>query len=110
VVANRRRPPPHRGRGEVWQARLRQLASADRPTWPWVEPSPWPGAPGATLDELLATLAARRGETVAILDGFDDASWSRTGIHATWGEIGVVALMQRAIDHDHEHIAGFVAQ
>jgi hypothetical protein len=62
------------------------------------------------LDELLATFAARRGETVAILDGFDEASWSRTGIHATWGEIGVVALMQRAIDHDDEHIAGFVAQ
>jgi hypothetical protein len=95
---------------EVWHSRLRQLASADRPTWPWVEPAPWQGAPGATLEELLAIFADRRRETVAILDGFDDATWSRTGIHATWGETGVVALIQRALDHDGEHIAGFAAQ
>ena len=91
----------------VWHSRLRQLAAADRPTWPWVEPEPWQGDPGATLDELLATYAARRGETVAILDGFDEEIWGRTGIHATWGEIDVASLMIRAVDHDGEHIASF---
>jgi hypothetical protein len=91
----------------VWHTRLRQLAAADRPTWPWVEPAPWQGEPDATLDQLLETFATRRGETVAILDGFDEATWSRTGIHATWGEIDVPALMVRAGDHDDEHIAGF---
>ena len=91
----------------VWHSRLRQLAAADRPTWPWVEPEPWQGDPGATLDELLATYAARRGETVAILDGFDEETWGRTGIHATWGEIDVASLMIRAVDHDGEHIASF---
>jgi DinB superfamily len=91
----------------VWHTRLRQLAAADRPTWPWVEPEPWQGDPGATLDDLLAAHAARRGETAAILYGFDEATWSRTGIHATWGEIDVAALMTRAIDHDDEHIASF---
>ena len=93
----------------VWHTRLRQLAAADRPTWPWVEPGPWQGDPAATLDELLAAYAARRNETLAILDGFDDATWNRTGIHATWGEIDVVALMVRAVDHDDEHIASFDA-
>ena len=91
----------------VWHSRLRQLGAADRPTWPWVEPEPWRGDAGATLDELLATYEARRRETVAILDGFDDETWGRTGIHATWGEINVAALMVRALDHDDEHIAGF---
>jgi hypothetical protein len=91
----------------VWHTRLRQLAAADMPTWPWVEPEPWQGEPDATLDELLETFATRRGETVAILDGFDEPTWSRTGIHATWGEINVPALMVRAVDHDDEHIASF---
>jgi hypothetical protein len=91
----------------VWHTRLRQLAAADRPTWPWVEPAPWEGEPGATLDELLDAFAARRVETVAILDGFDETTWGRTGIHATWGEIDVPALMVRAVDHDDEHIASF---
>jgi DinB superfamily len=92
---------------DVWHSRLRQLAAADRPTWPWVEPEPWKGDPGATLDELLATYRARRRETVAILDGFDEETWGRTGIHATWGEVDVAALMIRALDHDDEHIASF---
>jgi hypothetical protein len=91
----------------VWHSRLRQLAAADRPTWPWVEPAPWQGSLGATLDELLARYAADRGETVAFLEGFDDAAWSRTGIHATWGEIDVAGLMAHAVDHDDEHIASF---
>lgn len=95
---------------DVWHTRLRQLAAANRPTWPWVEPEPLQGDPDATLDELLATYAARRSETVAILDGFDEATWDRTGIHATWGEIGVADLIVRAVDHDDEHIASFAAQ
>ena len=93
----------------VWHSRLRQLAVADRPTWRWVEPEPWQGNPDATLDELLATYEARRRETVAILKGFDDETWGRTGIHATWGEIDVAALMVRALDHDDEHVASFAS-
>lgn len=93
----------------VWHSRLQQLAAADRPTWPWVEPEPWRGDPGATLDELLATYEARRRETVAILDGFGAETWDRTGIHATWGEIDVADLMVRALDHDDEHIASFAS-
>jgi hypothetical protein len=92
----------------VWHARLRQVAAADRPTWSWVEPEPWQGDPGATLDQLLAVFAARRGQTVAILDGFDEEAWTRIGRHETWGDVGVVGLMIRAVDHDDEHIAGLV--
>jgi len=94
----------------VWLPRLTTLAAGEKPTWPWVEPAPWQGAPGATLDDLLARFARLRGETVTVLNDFDDDGWSRTGIHATWGEVDVATLMGKALDHDDEHIAGFAAQ
>jgi hypothetical protein len=94
----------------VWLVRLTSLAAGEKPTWPWVEPAPWEGEPGASLDELLARFAALRGEVVAILKGFDHEGWSRTGIHATWGEVDVATLMTKALDHDDEHIAGFATQ
>jgi DinB family protein len=92
---------------EVWQPRLAQLEAEDHPTWPWTEPDPWAGNPGATLDELLATYAAVRGRTMAMLDALDDAGWARTGTHATFGVLDVAGLMVRAIDHDDEHLRSF---
>ena len=92
---------------EVWHRRLRQLAAEDHPRWPWTEPDRWLGAPGASLDDLLAVYADRRGATVDILDGLDDAGWTRTGEHATFGVLDVAALMTKAIDHDDEHVASF---
>ena len=92
---------------EVWHARLQQLATEDRPRWPWTEPDRWLGAPGASLDELLAIYADRRGATMAILDGLDEAGWARTGEHATYGVLDVAGLLTRAIDHDDDHIASF---
>jgi hypothetical protein len=94
----------------VWLARLTTLAAGEKPTWPWVEPAPWEGSPGASLDDLLARFAHLRSETLAILNGFDHEGWSRTGIHATWGEVDVATLMTKALDHDDEHIAGFATQ
>jgi hypothetical protein len=94
----------------VWIVRLRHRAAGEKPRWPWVEPDPWQGAPEATLDELLARFASLRAATVAILDGLGPEGWSRTGLHATWGEVDVAALIMRAVDHDEEHIASFVAQ
>jgi DinB family protein len=94
---------------EVWHTRLSQLEAAEKPAWPWVEPAPWAGDPGATLDDLLGVFAERREQTVAILDGLDEAGWGRTGLHATWGELDVVNLMTRAVDHDDEHVAGLEA-
>jgi hypothetical protein len=91
----------------AWLARLATLSTDEKPRWSWVEPAPWDGLPGASLDELFARFAGLRGETVAILNGFDDEGWSRMGIHATWGEVDVATLMSKALDHDEEHIAGF---
>lgn len=92
---------------EVWHPRLRQLATEDRPRWAWAEPGQWPGEPGASLDDLLAIYARQRTTTIAILDELGEAGWARTGEHATYGVLDVAGLMDRAIDHDDEHIASF---
>ena len=92
---------------EVWYVRLRQLVTEDRPRWPWAEPDRWLGAPNASLDDLLAIYAGDRGATIEILDALGEAGWARTGEHATYGVLDVAGLMDRAIDHDDEHIASF---
>jgi hypothetical protein len=92
---------------EVWHGRLRQLATEERPRWPWTEPDRWLGAPDASLEDLLLVYADRRVTTIMMLDALDDDGWRRTGEHATYGVLNVVGLMTRAIDHDDEHIASF---
>ena len=92
---------------EVWHSRLRQLATEERPRWPWTEPDRWPGAPNASLEDLLLVYADLRGTTILILDALDDAGWARTGEHATYGVLDVGALMSKAIDHDEQHLASF---
>jgi len=92
---------------EVWHPRRAQLGAEDHPTWPWAEPDRWTGNPDATLDDLLVTYAADRASTMATLDALDDAGWARTGTHATFGVLDVAGLMDRAIDHDEEHLRSF---
>jgi hypothetical protein len=90
---------------EVWHPRLRQLVEEDEPQWAWVEPDRWQGAPDATLDELLAVHRALKVTTVALLDALGDEGWAKTGVHATYGRLDAAGLMQKALDHDDEHIA-----
>jgi hypothetical protein len=93
---------------EVWHGRLRQLATEERPRWPWTEPDRWLGDPDASVEDLLIVYADRRGTTIMMLDALDDGGWRRTGEHATYGILDVAALMTRAIDHDEEHLASFL--
>ena len=90
---------------EVWQRRLGQLETEDHPRWRWVEPGQWLGAPGADLDEVLATEARVRGATLAMLDALGPGGWTRTGTHDTFGVLDVAGLMAVAADHDDEHLA-----
>ena len=94
---------------EVWHSRLAQLAAEEQPRWPWVEPGPWAGEPGASLDRLLEIHAAARGSTVRSLRALDDASWARSGTHETFGELDAAGLMILAVDHDEEHLGGLGA-
>jgi hypothetical protein len=90
---------------EVWHPRLRQLVAEDEPTWAWVEPDRWQGTPDATVDELLAIHRALKTMTAAMLDDLGDAGWAKTGVHATFGRLDAAGLMEKALDHDDEHIA-----
>jgi hypothetical protein len=89
----------------VWHVRLRQLETEDHPHWVWVEPGQWLGAPGAGVDDVLATHARARATTVAMLDALGTAGWRRTGTHDTFGLLDVAGLMTVTADHDDEHLA-----
>ncbi len=97
--------------GEVWRARLAELAAGGEPRWSWVEPGPALGFPDASLDDVLDVLASLRAGTVGFLHIFDldDDGWAREGIHETYGRLDVAGLLRLAIDHDEEHLAGLAA-
>ena len=90
---------------EVWQRRLGQLETEEHPRWRWVEPGQWLGAPGASLDEVLAAHDRVRSATLAMLDELGPDGWTRTGTHDTFGVLDVAGLMAVAADHDDEHLA-----
>jgi DinB family protein len=94
---------------DVWQPRLRQVAAEDDPHWPWTEPDRWLGEPSASLDDLLARFAAGRAETIAHVDALADSGWARTGTHATFGVLDVAGLLEKALEHDEEHLASLDA-
>lgn len=94
---------------EVWQLRLRHLATEEHPIWAWTEPDRWQGEPDASLDRLLEVHRVARSATVGMLNAFDDADWARTGTHETFGVLDVAALLEKAADHDDEHLSGLRA-
>jgi DinB family protein len=90
---------------DVWHRRLGQLRTEEHPRWRWVEPGQWLGAPGAGLEDVLASHGRVRAATLRILDALGPAGWARTGTHDTFGELDVAGLMTVAADHDDEHLA-----
>jgi len=90
---------------EVWQPRLAALEAEAFPHWPWVEPGQWTGPGVESFEGAIGVYAGLRAATVASLDALDDAGWARRGLHATFGELDVSALMRIALDHDEEHVA-----
>ncbi len=90
---------------EVWHPRLDALQAEDFPHWPWVEPGQWAGPGDATFDGALDAFMALRAATIARLDALDDAGWARRGLHATYGELDVAAMLRIVRDHDEEHLA-----
>jgi hypothetical protein len=91
---------------EVWRARLARLAKEDDPHWTWTEPGLAPGLDDASLLEILTVFARRRARSVATIRALDEAGWTRSGTHATYGRLDVAGLLRLAIDHDEEHLAG----
>jgi hypothetical protein len=94
---------------EVHQRRLADLATLDDPRWTWTEPGQEPGFEHASVADVLATFAAARATTVAIIQGLDEAGWQRHGTHATYGVLDVEGLLGLAIDHDEDHLGAIAA-
>jgi hypothetical protein len=92
--------------GEVWLARLVSLVGGGEPRWSRMEPGPLPGFDDASLDDVLGLFGRLRASTVDYLRIFDDAAWTRAGVHETYGRLDVAGLLRLAIDHDEEHLAG----
>lgn len=91
---------------EVHQARLDDLATKPAPEWAWQEPGPWQGDPELDLDGVLARFGETRAATLATFRALDEASWARTGQHATFGPLDAEGLLWLAVDHDEEHLRG----
>lgn len=89
----------------VWQPRLDALIAEDFPHWPWVEPGLWSGPGHATFDGALAAFSRLRAATIARVDALDDDGWARRGLHATYGELDIAALLRIELNHDDEHLA-----
>jgi hypothetical protein len=97
----------------VWQARLETLAAPETgepPRWAWTEPSPADAPDIATADGAIAAFTAYRTQTVARIDALDERGWSRRGVHDTYGELDVAALIRIALDHDEEHLSALAAR
>jgi hypothetical protein len=90
----------------VWHVRFAQAAVDDDPQRDWTEPGPTPELEGETLERILAVFVEVRGQTVATVQGFDEAGWARHGTHATYGVLDVAGLLRLALDHDEEHLEG----
>jgi DinB superfamily len=90
---------------EVWWVRFASIVEEDEPHWAWTEPGLEPGLEGVSLSDVLERFAAARAKSVAIMDGFDEAAWTRTGVHATYGRLDVVGLLGIVTGHDAEHLA-----
>ncbi|MEO8230309.1 MAG: DinB family protein [Chloroflexota bacterium] len=90
---------------EVFQARLDDLEGEDHPRWSWVEPGTADAPDGATLEDALVRFGACRAITLRRVAGLDEAGWSRTGTHETYGLLDVGGLLRLAYDHDFEHLA-----
>jgi hypothetical protein len=89
---------------EVWQSRLALVAAEDDPHWPWTEPGQAEGFDGQSLEAVLAAFGAARATTTATVRGLDDAGWTRSGTHATYGRLDIEGLLRVAIDHDASHL------
>jgi hypothetical protein len=94
---------------EVFQRRLRDLATIERPRWTWTEPGPAPAPADETIGDAAARFAAARAATLAAVRPLDDAGWQRFGDHATLGRLDVAGVLQVAVEHDAEHLLGLRA-
>lgn len=92
---------------QVWQARLEELENQVNPYWEMWDPErfDWEADFGSTdLNVLLDAYEFLRGETCRYLRELPEEDWARHGMHRTYGDLDVMRLMEKAFEHDQEHL------
>lgn len=92
---------------QVWQARLEELENKENPYWEWWDPErfDWEEDFGSTdLNVLLDAYEFLRGETCRYLRELPDEDWVRQGMHSKYGVLDVAGLMEKAFEHDQQHL------
>lgn len=88
---------------KVMLPRFRRIMNEDSPLFGSTrgrvdDPSP------AEFSADLAAFRRSRAETLAILDGLDDAGWARTGVSPTRGPLTTEGWARYLAQHDLEHL------
>ncbi|MDQ3529964.1 MAG: DinB family protein [Actinomycetota bacterium] len=91
-----------------YQARLRQIVEAERPTLPDIGPDEAHHDPQATCQELAARFRDARQETLAFLRGLPRGGWARRAVHETLGDLRMDQVVRVLVEHDVAHLAQLV--
>lgn len=101
---------------QVWLPRVTHMLEAhdsgqSAPQFTWWEPDPtatYDTFKDMSLEQASAELMAGRTRLVTYLRGLEPNQWAAQGVHDTFGQIDVPALLIEALRHDEEHRASLV--
>lgn len=101
---------------QVWMHRIDLMLEAQRngstpPAFSWWEPDPEETRAtyaDYSLEQVSAELMAGRTKLVTSLRGLSEEQWAATGMHDTFGQVDISALLIEVLRHDEEHRASFV--
>jgi hypothetical protein len=91
----------------VYDDWIRHLLEEDTPRLAPVDDSLWAiehNYAGEHVPDAIEGFRERRDDTIALLEGLDEAAWRRRAVHPEMGPITLHQLADRMCDHDARHI------
>lgn len=92
---------------KVWQAALQQMQNEENPYWTeWAfdDVNAELDFAESDLNVLLDAYEFLRNETCRYLRELSGPDWEKRGTHSEDGELDVAGVMQKAFEHDQEHL------
>ena len=87
----------------VYGFRWRLILTADRPSYPGYDEKRWSLLPRPAPTQLLAALEGLRAVNLALLEGIDDDTARRVGVHGEQGEERFDLTVRKIAGHDLAH-------